>query len=342
MRKVCLASLLVVTLAAPFSFAQKVPAEKVALPPAGVLPQVPGIDVSAPGCADCAADPCVPCFWGSGEYLLWWIKDAPVQTFDADLDSGTFSGGRVTAGGWLNRERTIGLEGTGFLLEQRSAELNTAATAQPVTLPVLGPVTASAAVQSHTRLWGAEANGVISVLRRERFHAELLGGFRFLSLDENLDGQTAAGGAIVGLPVSVLTAANFQTQNKFYGGQLGAKAGGRYGRFSADVIGKVALGTMHEASNLTALATVSVAGFTTAEGIVTRQTRDQLTVLPEVQLQMGYDVTKNSRLYVGYNFLYVNHVLRPGDQTNVIGGVAPFKGTDFWAHGVNFGLELKF
>jgi hypothetical protein len=300
-------------------------------------PQPTGAPLDHAGCQEKE-----PCSWARGEYLLWWIKNGRLPVLETNLDYGTFSGGRLAAGSWLNCDRTIGLEASGFLLEQRSTDLSAAATAVPITLPFVGTATASAALQSHTRLWGAEANGVFGLMRCNGYYADLLAGFRFLSLDENLNAQASASAAFMGVPVTALARANFQTQNHFYGGQVGWKGGGRWGRFSAELIGKVALGSMNEASNVTAAASAFAPGFSAAAGIVRRNTRDEFAILPEAQLRAGYDVTKNARLFVGYDILYVNEVLRPGDQTPVGRGAATFKGSDFWAQGVTFGLEMRF
>lgn len=297
------------------------------------------------GCAafdDCCGEQSPPRSWISAEYLLWWVKNAPLPVLNSNLDYGTFSGARLTAGSWLDSDCTLGMEASGFLLEQRSADQSATATSVPITLPVFGPVFPSAALQSHTRLWGAEANGLFNVRRGDGYHADLLAGFRFLSLDENLTAQTAVSGDLAGFPLVLQTQANFQTQNQFYGGQVGGKVGGRSGRFAADVIGKVALGSMHEASNLTALASTSAAGFTSTAGILARQTRDEFAVLPQVTLQLGYDMTDSARLFVGYDFLYVSDVLRAGNNASTGQGIAPFKSSDFWAQGVSFGVLMRF
>jgi hypothetical protein len=71
-------------------------------------------------------------------------------------------------------------------------------------------------------------------------------------------------------------------------------------------------------------------------------------------------VSPNLKVYAGYNFLYWSNVLRPGDQIdrtvdltfvpNPPPGVppsgqnrptVPFTRSDFWAQGVQFGLEFR-
>ena len=90
--------------------------------------------------------------------------------------------------------------------------------------------------------------------------------------------------------------------------------------------------------------------------------RDRFAVVPEFTLNLGYRLTPNLKVYTGYNFLYWSSVLRPGDQIDRVvdltfvpnnpmspppvfsGQVRPqalLKATDFWAQGVQFGLEWR-
>ena len=89
-----------------------------------------------------------------------------------------------------------------------------------------------------------------------------------------------------------------------------------------------------------------------------RFSKDRFAVVPEVGLNLGYQVTESVRAFVGYDFLYLSDVVRAGNQidtrvnTNqlqrpmVAGGpTAPaftFNGSDFWAQGLNFGLEFRY
>lgn len=85
-------------------------------------------------------------------------------------------------------------------------------------------------------------------------------------------------------------------------------------------------------------------------------------MVPEATLNLGANVTRNLTAFVGYNFLYANHVLRPGNQidrqvnpdqvpgfggtTGVFAGPARpqplLNDSDFWAQGINFGLLLRY
>ncbi|MEI8380327.1 MAG: BBP7 family outer membrane beta-barrel protein [Planctomycetota bacterium] len=88
--------------------------------------------------------------------------------------------------------------------------------------------------------------------------------------------------------------------------------------------------------------------------------RDQFSVVPEVGLNVGRQLTDNVRVYVGYTLIYWSSVVRPGDQIDpvinptqlptptgpgtLVGPARPafaFHDTDFWAQGINFGLEFR-
>src|SRR5262249_57477020 len=85
------------------------------------------------------------------------------------------------------------------------------------------------------------------------------------------------------------------------------------------------------------------------------------SIVPEVGAQLGWQVTDNLKIQVGYSFLYVNSVVRPGDQINrnvnpafiptsgVFGlSASPaepgplFRKTDYLAHGINAGVPLRY
>jgi hypothetical protein len=92
-----------------------------------------------------------------------------------------------------------------------------------------------------------------------------------------------------------------------------------------------------------------------------RRENDEFSIVPEVHIDLGYTICKNVRLTVGYNFLYWTDVVLPGDQIDTFvneaqaptslnfgragGGNNPtplFRQTSFWAHGLNFGVALRY
>src|SRR5262249_42963212 len=115
----------------------------------------------------------------------------------------------------------------------------------------------------------------------------------------------------------------FGTHNNFYGGQLGLDWEYRRGRWTFDVLGKVALGDSHEVviiNGATATTvpgeptTVQPFGFFALPTNIGRFTRDEFAVVPEVGVKLGYQITPHIKFTVGYTFLYWSDVVRPGDQ----------------------------
>src|SRR5262249_5685116 len=155
------------------------------------------------------------------------------------------SGGRVYLGGWLDGGETIGLEGSGLLLENGtihfSAGSNAAGSpllARPVidasrpgeTVAFVSAPTAfagSVAAALRSRLWGAEANGVGRLVQRPGLELDLIGGFRYLGLEEKLavsqtrttllpEGFTGFFGDVIsGEGVGVTIRDHFGTHNEF-------------------------------------------------------------------------------------------------------------------------------
>jgi Putative beta barrel porin-7 (BBP7) len=236
-----------------------------------------------------------------------------------------------------------------------------------------------AATTSNT-LWGADINLKNNLWAGCRSRLDLLGGFRYLHFDEELRiGEsfnalpTVTDPRFAGARGLVLD--NFKVNNDFYGGQLGLNGELRRGPWSLNVWSKVALGRTHETVEITGGQLITQGGRTQMfSGLLTQPTntgrfsRDKFAVVPEVGLNVGWQATPHVKCFVGYNFLYWSDVLRAGDQvdrvinTPALPGSNPvrpatfpiqqlaaapfrptvlFRDTDFWAQGINFGLQLS-
>jgi hypothetical protein len=167
---------------------------------------------------------------------------------------------------------------------------------------------------------------------------------------------------------------NFAVKNEFYGGQLGLNSEWRRGRWSVNLLTKVALGTTHETIDIAGTQTITAApganavpgtypGLLAQPSNIGHHTHDSFAVAPEVGLNVGWQATNHLKLFVGYNFLYWSNIVRAGDQIDTVVDVVPsrlngnavpplvqpagatrpmvpFKETDFWAQGINVGLQL--
>jgi hypothetical protein len=236
-----------------------------------------------------------------------------------------------------------------------------------------GLATGNIGVNTFSHLWGAELNLRYNVWEGccGHWRFDVLGGFRYLNLHEGLNIQEnimadAAAPMFAGDTIQVND--DFNTRNQFYGGQLGYRLGWTRNRWSVDWLFKVALGGTHQVVNINGNQLITTPAGTTTffnGGLLALNSnsgsfsRDQFTVVPETDLVLGFRVTNHIKLLVGYSFLYWNNVARPGDQIDRVidvtripnsGLVATpasqtrpvlqFKGSEFWAQGLSFGMEF--
>jgi hypothetical protein len=351
-------------------------------------------------------------FWVSADYLLWWTKDERLPAlvtvgavrdavpgalgqpgtqvlFGGDINTPVQSGGRFRGGYWFTPDQTIGLDGTFFFLGEQATHFGVVSDGVPVlarpfvnavsnrqdadlvAFPRLqsGGVTASLL----SRFWGIDTNLRSMLFRGPSYQVSVLGGFRFLDLnqslrmfEENLLDPLAARDP----SVSTLTGDHFHTSNQFYGGQVGTDVMWCRGRFFVDLLAKVALGASVQRASINGWSAFSTSdGRNGAVGLgelalpsnLGRYGKDQFAVVPEVGLNVGYAVTRHLRLTFGYTFLYWSRVFRAGDQIDtvinptafnaavgngsLVGPARPtftFKDSDFWAQGLNFGAEFRY
>jgi hypothetical protein len=329
---------------------------------------------------------------GEGSLGVLGAGDTAVL-FGGHTDNDARWGGRFTAGLWFDDCQTWGAETTFFFLGQRAIHFTAGSQGFPLLarpffnvvtgaedaeqianlavpgLPNLLPLTGRVSVSSSSRMWGIEGNGLHNVVVGCNYRVDLLGGFRYLQLDEGLtigedllvppNSPEAAG-------THFLVQDDFGTRNHFYGGQLGTREEFHRGRWSLDVLTKVALGVSNESVAVKGNTQITspggppqnfVGGLLALPTNIGNYHRDSFAVVPEVGVSVGYQVTSHLRAKLGYTFLYWSSVARPGNEVNrminptqlppntLVGLAQPaflFKSTDFWAQGINAGLEYDY
>jgi hypothetical protein len=224
-----------------------------------------------------------------------------------------------------------------------------------------------------TRLWGADADLRGMLCRGAFYQINLLGGFRFLDLHDSLglqENDTLFPQFGPFYQTWTTTVDCFHTSNQFYGGQIGADLMWSRGRFFIDVLGKVALGVSVENAGIDGWSAFSTsqgqsgvigAGQLALPSNIGRYSQDRFAVVPEAGINFGYALTRHIRLTFGYTFLFWSDVFRAGDQIDrginptelaalasrgpLLGPGRPnftFQSTDFWAQGLNFGLQFRY
>lgn len=266
------------------------------------------------------------------------------------MAEGAQSGGRFTLGGWLTPNKAIGLEGSYFFLGNHSFPI---AYGQEDSSPAGSPPGTYSSYQSSS-LQGAEVNLLSNFYHSSRFNLDILGGFRYLRLNESLWVEQDFNSA----DYSEEDTWNdeFHTCNQFYGGQIGARASYTYDRFFVDLCGKVALGVTHQEVSMNGNLTQAFytdgtdnwgnpvqyvqVGQTLNHGLLAQPavySRNRFTVVPELGINVGYQFTNYIRASLGYSFMYWSSVARPGDQVFGVPGAS-----SFWAQGLNCSLGLNF
>src|SRR5262249_46055163 len=106
-------------------------------------------------------------------------------------------------------------------------------------------------VERHSRLWGGEFNVKRGLLCCDNGYVDLLFGFRSLGLDESLTiTENLASVASTGAAARFVIQDRFQTNNRFYGGQVGFDSEYRYNSWSFGMRGKLGLGVTQQMSEL--------------------------------------------------------------------------------------------
>jgi hypothetical protein len=294
------------------------------------------------------------------------------------------SGTRQALGGWLDCDRHLGVEINGLLLGRSTASFTAGsnefgnpplylpafylATGQEGRLIVADPVkqfagkfAGNVAVDTSLRLWGMELDGIWNVLRCEGWSVSLVGGFRYINLDESLNLQVDRADLTNG---NLLTLTDsFRTRDQFYGLQLAARASYTFGPITLRLTAETALGTTHQVVTIAGTSVQTGAkpfagGFFTQPTNIGQQTGNSFSAVPQVTGRVDYHVTSWLTLFAGYDFLAWSSVVRPGDQIDrslnltqnpffgngtLVGTARPtplFVRSDFIASGLICGLQL--
>ncbi len=223
-------------------------------------------------------------------------------------------------------------------------------------------------------LQGGEFNFVGRLVRNQNLSLDGLLGFRYVNFSEDLE---FASGNVTPLNGGFYTTLdNFHASNNFYGGQVGLHSEYRLGNFFIEGTAKVALGSMQQIVDVSGSSNSGFAppspaifnyigapgGWYAQPTNIGQRTHYAFAVVPEADLKFGYNITRNIQAFVAYNYLYLSDVARPGtllDHTanttqnatfsgfpnTLTGPPAPnfsFNRSDFWAQGINFGVQFKF
>ncbi len=198
---------------------------------------------------------------------------------------------------------------------------------------------------------------------------ELLVGYRYLQLDETVAIRESLVSNDSQNPGSFQILDSFRARNQFNGIDLGYMFRSTRGYWTLDGAVRIAIGNTKQ--------TVTIAGqsqINDPSSVPSQQTYDagilalssnsgiyeqnQFSVVPEIGVNLGYQLTDHVRLMIGYTGIYWSNVVRPGMQISrdvnpnlippvqqpVTGANRPgfaFDTTDYWIQGISLGGEYR-
>lgn len=310
---------------------------------------------------------------------------------NSTINGGPVSGARFRAGLYLDPECWEAIEISGFFLGGQSANFSANSNQYPVLarpffslntgtqfselIALPGQSTGNVNISTPSSLWGMQANMRYKCCCGCNYRVGILAGFRYLDLRESINiTEQVTGTAQAAAPFTNATDTvfdRFATYNHFYGGQVGAEGRYVYGRWVFDVRGMLGIGGTHTDIRIDGGQTLVAADGTVTSskgGLLALPSNighfgtNHFSFVPEISLNVGYQITPHLRTFLGYNFLYWTGVLRPADQIDrnldvtqipnfpVAGATpvagthpfVPFKASDFYAQGMTLGLEFTY
>ena len=200
-----------------------------------------------------------------------------------------------------------------------------------------------------------------------RGRLEWLAGYRYLQLQEQLAAHEAlvvtdpGGSVTVGTTFDILE--EMSTWNEFHGGDLGLQWWTHAHGWTVEVVTKIAVGGIAR--------TVDIGGDTLIEspgdspvlvpgGLLALPTNigrhhsSRFAAVPELSIKLRRQLTHHLILTVGYSLVVVDHVVRTGDQLDLVVNPTQISGgtlsgaarpavwmndSTLWLHGFNVGLE---
>jgi hypothetical protein len=231
------------------------------------------------------------------------------------------------------------------------------------------PIAGYAEALVASQLWGGDMNLTVGCCRGNCWQVEGLVGFRYVGMNDLLQLTASITGNGDGT-----TFDRFATTNNFYGPQVGLRGQVRHGLFALTLGNKIAFGVTDQVMNISGAAVLPSyatgagyqlpGGFYTSAANIGRTQRTEFSIVNETNLTLRVEVTSRIGVTAGYSLFYWSEVQRPGDNvTRVVNpafnpafapvaGVPPLSGppapfrlnntTDFWAHGMNFGVQIGF
>jgi hypothetical protein len=196
----------------------------------------------------------------------------------------------------------------------------------------------------------------------------VLGGYRFYKLRDSVNITEDLESLLEEEEGNFLINDRFATTNEFNGAEVGFVVDARKARWTAELMGRIAIGGNRQTARINGQTIIT--GSEEDDGVyeggllalptnIGTYNRSTFAVIPQLNANLGYNLTCNLRLIAGYTLIYWSSVVRAGDiiDRDVNETFIPrafdtpegperpafaWRNSDFWAHGLNFGVDYRF
>ena len=191
-------------------------------------------------------------------------------------------------------------------------------------------------------------------------------GYRYMRLNESLSINERLTTLNTDTPSTFDLTDGFATKNEFNGAELGLVWEAYRGRWTIELLSRLALGNNRRSVSIDGETISSTQGVTFDDpgGLLAlgsnmgRYSSNQFVAIPELGANVGFHISPKFRVLLGYSVLYWDKVARPGDQIDLnvnpnllpppldpaLGPSAPrfvLEDTNYWAQGFNLGLDFQ-
>jgi len=302
------------------------------------------------------------------------------------------SGGRARIGYWFDHCDTMAVEGTYFAIGQASSSFSGDTAEFPIlarpfinvtpdsiendaqVISYPGLYSGAVSVQGTSSLQGVEVVVRHLMARGCDWRIDWTLGWRYNRLDDNL--LINANRLTLGSPTAPNTGSTlseydqFSADNYFNGVQLGIITETKKNRWWFETRATLALGNNRSYVTIdgqtTTMTSIPGAGTQVNSydgGLLAMPSNigtywdDDFAIVPQIGVNLGFEVCCGLWATVGYNFMYWSNVARPGEQIDSDVNLSQAQGgdllgiarpgftefsTDYWAQGLNFGLAYRF
>lgn len=306
---------------------------------------------------------------------------------DSRVNDEVRSGLRFGVGCWFDAQQTLGIEAGTMIMESQSTLFSASSTGTPIlaqpffnaatnaqdAILVAFPGSTSGTIDvraSSGNFYEAHIDLSENVLEASWVRVDALLGYRFYRYDEGLSiRQVRTPTNPLFVPgTQIATDDEFTAENEFHGGDFGARAKFYWGDLVMGLSARLAVGGLSRGVKIDGSTVTTVPGvapvvqtgglYALSTNIGTHNNSDWV-VMPEFGADLGWQVTSNLRVRVGYTLFALDRIARAADQldftvnSNLIPPVGPspagpnrpaftLNRSDVWVQTLNLGVEFTY